>query len=65
MTADAARAGALVEQSSAMATLLTPEIGYDKAAAIVKEALANGRTVREVAIEKSGLSRERIDQLLG
>jgi fumarate hydratase class II len=64
LTADAARAGALVEQSSAMATLLTPEIGYDKAAAIVKEALAKGRTVREVAIEKSGLSRDEIDRLL-
>jgi len=63
LTADAGRAGALVEQSSAMATLLAPDIGYDKSAAIVKEALSKGRTVREVAIEKSGLSRERIDQL--
>jgi fumarate hydratase class II len=52
-----------VEQSSAMATLLAPDIGYDKSAAIVKEALSKRRTVREVAIEKSGLSRERIDQL--
>jgi fumarate hydratase class II len=63
LTADVARAGALVAQTSAMATLLTPEIGYDKAAAIVKEALAKGRTVREVAIEKSGLSRDKIDRL--
>jgi fumarate hydratase class II len=64
ITANTARAGALVEQSSAMATLLTPEIGYDKAAALVKEALAKGRTVRELAIEKSGLSRNQIDRLL-
>lgn len=64
LSADSARAGALVEQSLAMATLLTPEIGYDKAAAIAKEALAKGRTVREVAIEKSGLSPEKIAQLL-
>ena len=64
VTANIDRAGALVEQSSAMATMLAPEIGYDKAAAIVKEALAKGRTVREVAIEKSGLSREKIDRLL-
>jgi fumarate hydratase, class II len=63
LTADAERAGALVEQSSAMGTLLTPEIGYDRAAAIVKEALAKGRTVREVAVEKSGLSRDKIDRL--
>ena len=55
---------ALVEQSLAMATALTPEIGYDRAAAIAKEAFETGRTVREVAIEKSGLSEQRIAELL-
>ncbi|MEO8050360.1 MAG: class II fumarate hydratase [Acidobacteriota bacterium] len=58
------KSGALVEQSLAMATALTPEIGYDRAAAIAKEAFATGRTVREVAIEKSGLSEQRITDLL-
>ena len=58
------RTGALVEQSLAMATALTPEIGYDRAAAIAKEAYETGRTVREVAIEKSGLSAAKISDLL-
>jgi len=58
------KTGALVEQSLAMATALTPEIGYDRAAAIAKEAYETGRTVREVAIEKSGLSAEKIAELL-
>jgi len=58
------KTGALVEQSLAMATALTPEIGYDRAAAIAKEAYQTGRTVREVAIEKSGLSAEKIAYLL-
>ncbi len=58
------KTGALVEQSLAMATALTPEIGYDRAAAIAKDAYETGRTVREVAIEKSGLSAERIAELL-
>ncbi len=58
------KTGALVEQSLAMATALTPEIGYDRAAAIAKEAHETGRTVREVAIEKSGLSAEKIADLL-
>src|SRR5579862_3047939 len=58
------RTGTLVEQSLAMATALTPEIGYDRAAAIAKEAYQTGRTVREVAIEKSGLSAEKIAELL-
>ena len=58
------KTGALVEQSLAMATALTPEIGYDRAAAIAKEAYETGRTVREIAIEKSGLSAEKIAELL-
>ena len=58
------KTGALVEQSLAMATALTPEIGYDRAAAIAKEAYETGRTVREIAIEKSGVSAEKIADLL-
>ena len=47
-----------------MGTALAPEIGYDAAATLVKNAYLTGRTVREVAIEQSGLSQERVDQLL-
>jgi fumarate hydratase class II len=39
------------ESTLAVATALNPIIGYDKAAEIVKEAGASGRTVREVALE--------------
>jgi fumarate hydratase, class II len=49
LAANRERAAALIEQSLAMATLLVPKIGYDKAAAIAKEAFETGRTVREVA----------------
>jgi fumarate hydratase class II len=44
--------------------VLAPEIGYEKAAALVKEAYATGRTIREVAREKSGLGEERLKELL-
>jgi len=64
LEANREKTGALVEQSLEMATALTPEIGYDRAAAIAKEAHASGRTIREVAIEKSGLSAEKIAELL-
>jgi fumarate hydratase, class II len=64
MEADAERAGSLVERSLAMATALAPEIGYERAAALVKEAYATGRTVREVAREKSGLDEFRLNALL-
>jgi fumarate hydratase class II len=61
---DRARAEGFVEQSLAMATALAPEIGYEKAAALVKQAYAEGRTIREVAREKSGLPEQRIAELL-
>ena len=39
------------ETTLAAATALNPSLGYDKAAEIVKEAAASGRTLREVAYE--------------
>jgi fumarate hydratase class II len=44
--------------------VLAPEIGYEKAAAIAKEAYASGRTVRDVAREMSGLPEDRLNALL-
>ncbi len=43
---------ASAEATLATATALNTHIGYDKAAEIVKEATASGRTLREVAYEK-------------
>jgi len=64
LEADRERAGAYVEQSLAMGTALVPEIGYEKAARIVKEAQDTGKTVREVARGKSGISEARLTELL-
>jgi fumarate hydratase class II len=64
LAADSDRAGAFVEQSLAMGTALVPEIGYEKAAALVKEAYQTGKTVREVAREKSGIPEERLNEML-
>jgi fumarate hydratase class II len=54
----------LVERSLAMVTALVPRIGYDAAAALAKEAMASGRTVREVALEKKVLPRDELDAIL-
>ncbi len=64
LEADRARAEGFVEQSLAMGTALAPEIGYDRAAALVKEAYAQGRTIREIAREKSGIPAGKLDSLL-
>ncbi len=40
-----------VQRSLMLVTALTPLIGYDEAAAVAKQALREGRTLREVALE--------------
>jgi fumarate hydratase class II len=64
LIADAEKCEGNIEQSLAMCTALAPEIGYDKAAKIAKVAYETGRTVREVALEISGLDKKRLDELL-
>ena len=58
------RGPALVEQGLMLATALAPELGYDKAADLSKEAYKTGKTIREVAREKTELSEEELDRLL-
>jgi fumarate hydratase class II len=53
----------LVEQGLMLATALAPVIGYDEAAKLAKEALATGRTIRELAVER-GIAPDRLDELL-
>jgi fumarate hydratase class II len=57
------RGPALVEQGLMLATALAPEIGYDAAAALAKEAFRSGRTIRELATER-GIAAYRLDELL-
>jgi fumarate hydratase class II len=64
LEADVERCRANVESSLALATALVPAIGYDKAAAIAKAAHESGRTIREVARERSGLSAAKLERLL-
>ena len=62
--ADRARCAELVERSLAMVTALVPRIGYDRAAEIAREALASGRTVREICLEKKLLPAAELAALL-
>ena len=54
----------LVENGLMLATALAPEVGYDKAADIAKEAFKTDQTIREVAREKTDLSEEELDETL-
>ena len=53
-----------VEQSMALATALNPAIGYDKASKVAKQALAEGKTVKEVAVDEGDLTEEEADEVL-
>ncbi|MCI0485088.1 MAG: class II fumarate hydratase [Blastocatellia bacterium] len=64
ITANVERCRETVERNLSISTALAPRIGYDKAAAISKEAFATGRTIREVAREWKVLPDEEIDSLL-
>jgi fumarate hydratase class II len=64
LEADAEKCESNIEKSLAMCTSLAPVIGYDKAAKIAKRAYETGQTVREVALEVSGLDKAKIDELL-
>jgi len=59
-----ARGPELVERGLALATALAPLIGYDAAVDIAQEAARSGRTVREVARERAGLTDEQLAQAL-
>src|SRR5437867_753668 len=58
------RSNELIEKSLAMCTALAPEIGYDAAASIAKEAYKTGKTVRQIAAEKKILPSKRLKEIL-
>ncbi len=55
------RIAELVQRSLMLVTALNPHIGYDKAAAIAKDAHRRGITLREAAIASGALSAEQFD----
>ena len=61
---DRDRCRSFVEWSTALATALSPRIGYHRAAELAKQAFAEGKTVRDVAIQEGVLSAEELDELL-
>jgi fumarate hydratase class II len=56
------RIGDLMQRSLMLVTALAPHIGYDKAAAIAKDAHARGLTLREAALASGHLSGEQFDR---
>jgi aspartate ammonia-lyase len=64
ITANAARCETYAQSTVSLATALNPYIGYAKAAEIVKESVATGRSIINIAREKKLLSEEEIAEVL-
>ena len=62
--ADAARCRELLDRSTAMATALSPYIGYARTAEVAKESVRTGRPIREIVIERGLLDPATADRVL-
>jgi aspartate ammonia-lyase len=63
ITVDEKRCAMYLEKNPSLATLLAPKIGYLEAAKIAKQAQAENRTVKEVALERGLLSKEELEKV--
>jgi len=63
ITVDEKRCEQYLEKNPSLATLLAPKIGYLEAAKIAKQAQAENRTVKEVALEKGMLKPDEIEKI--
>lgn len=64
ITANAAHCREMVEKSPGLATALVPHIGYDKATAVARKAQAEGKTIRQAALECGFLKNEDLIRIL-
>ena len=64
ITANREHLHTLVEHSIGIVTALNPHIGYVNATAVAQEALASGRSVYALVLEKGLLSKEQLDDIL-
>ena len=54
----------LVERSPMLATALNPVIGYDEAARLAKESMRTGKSIRQLARARGGISEKELNKVL-
>jgi len=62
--ADVERCRELLERSTAVATSLSPYIGYAKTAEIAKASVATGRSIRDLVLERGLMDAQQLDRIL-
>jgi aspartate ammonia-lyase len=65
ITANPVRIERFLMESAALATVLTPKFGYLQVAEILHDAENEGRSVRELLVERGLLTKAEVDALLG
>jgi aspartate ammonia-lyase len=65
ITANRPRLERYLVESAAVATVLTPRLGYLKVAEVLHEAERSGRSVRELLVERGLLTAAEVESLLG
>ena len=65
ITANRSRLERYLVESAALATVLTPRLGYLKVAEVLHEAERTQRPVKELLVERGLLTKEEVDSLLG
>jgi aspartate ammonia-lyase len=61
---DEKRCAGYLEKNPALATLLSPHIGYMEASKIAKQAVEQGRSVKEIALEKGLFKPQELERIL-
>ncbi|HEX9398342.1 MAG TPA: aspartate ammonia-lyase [Burkholderiales bacterium] len=64
ITANVERARWLVDESTALVTALTPYLGYARSSEIAQEALAEGKRVYDLVLEKNLMTKEELDAIM-
>jgi aspartate ammonia-lyase len=64
LTANEKRCNFFAQSTVSLATALNPYIGYTKAAEIVKESVATGRSIIDIARDKKLLTEQEIAEIL-
>ena len=65
ITVDEKRCSSYVEKNPSLAVFLSPRIGYLEASKVAQQALEEGRSVKEVAVEKGLLTTQEAERIFG
>jgi aspartate ammonia-lyase len=64
LEADEARCRELLDRSTAVATALSPYLGYAVTAEVAEAAVASGRSIREIVLDRRLMEASRLDEIL-